>query len=82
MCYISCLKRIERHPNDVFAIHCAYSTAGRINLLRFGESMMGNDVLMETFRMMPNRFPALFTDEPDDGEDGDGEYGNEEEKTI
>ena len=63
MVYITCLKRIERHPDDKYAIHCAYSTGGRINLLRYGESCMGNDVIMETFRTMPNRFPSIFADE-------------------
>ena len=82
MCYISCLKRIERHPNDVFAIHCAYSTGGRINLLRFGESMMGNDVLMETVRTMPYRYASVFSDD-DEEEDGDeDDIGEENEETI
>ena len=86
MVYIACLKRIERHPDDIYAIHCAYSTGGRVNLLRYGESDMGNDALMETFRMMPNRFPSIFSDGEDDGnedgEDRDSEYGNEENETI
>ena len=82
MCYISCLKRIERHPYDIFAIHCAYSTAGRINLLRFGESMMGNDVLMETVSTMPYRYASIFSDEQDGVEDSDGKFENEEDKTL
>ncbi len=83
MCYISCLKRIERHPNDVFAIHCAYSTGGRINLLRFGESMMGNDVLMETVRTMPYRYASVFSDDDEEEEDGDeDDIGEENEETI
>lgn len=72
MCYISCLKRIERHPDDVFAIYCAYSTAGRTNLLRFGENMMGNDVLMETVRTMPYRYASVFSDEEDEENDDNG----------
>lgn len=66
MCYISCLKRIERHPDDVYAIYCAYSTGGRTNLLRFGENMMGNDALIETYMMMPNRYASSISDEDQD----------------
>ena len=78
MVYIACLRRIERHPDDIYAIHCAYSTGGRINLLRYGESDMGNDALMETFRMMPNRFPSIFSDgEDENNDDGDGGVENE-----
>ena len=86
MVYIACLRRIERHPDDIYAIHCAYSTGGRINLLRYGESDMGNDALMEGLRMMPNRFPSIFSDGEDEGnddsEDRDGGYENEEDETI
>lgn len=78
MCYISCLKSIERHPDDIFAINCAYSIAGRTNLLRFGENMMGNDALTEAYRMMPNRYPSISSDEEHEGYDDKNGDDNEE----
>lgn len=74
MVYVACLKRIEQHPEDIFAIHCACSTGGRVNLLRYGESTMGNEALMESLRTMSNRYGSIFSDEKnDDDENGEGD---------
>lgn len=55
MCYLTCLKRIERHQEDVFAKNCAASLAGNPNILRFGRFEYGNESVMDAFEMMPNR---------------------------
>ena len=80
--YIACLKRIEQHPDDIYAKHCAYSTAGRINLLRFGESIMGNDVLMETVSTMPCRYASVFSDDEEEYDGDEDDNGEENEEAI
>ena len=46
-CYRTCLKRIEQHPHDIFAMNCAASIGGRVNLNRFGEYLFGNEAVVE-----------------------------------
>ena len=55
-CYLTCLKRIERHPDDVFAMNCAAAIGGRVNLNRFGQNYFGNEAMIEEAMMMPNRY--------------------------
>ena len=54
-CYHTCLKRIERHPDDVFAMNCAAAIGGRVNLNRFGQNYFGNEAMIEEAMMLPNR---------------------------
>lgn len=56
MCYTACLKRIESHPDDVYAMNCAASLAGRTNMNRFGQNYFGNEAMTEMFTILPNRF--------------------------
>lgn len=55
-CYLTCLKRIETHPDDVFAMNCAAAIGGRENITRFGEFPFGNDAPSEEYQCMPNRY--------------------------
>lgn len=66
-CYLTCLKRIERHPDDVFAMNCAAAIGGRVNLNRFGQNYFGNEAMIEEAMMMPNRYHT--GDENDDESD-------------
>lgn len=56
LCYITCLKRIEQHPDDVFAINCAAAVGGRVNINRFGEFPFGNEAPTETLYSLPKRY--------------------------
>ena len=56
MCYITCLKRIERQPDDVYAMNCAAALGGRTNLNRFGQNYFGNEAMIEEATMLPKRF--------------------------
>jgi len=56
MCYVSCLKRIEKHPDDIFAMNCAAAIAGRTNMNRFGQNYYGNEAMIECAKMMPKRY--------------------------
>ena len=67
-CYKTCLKRIEQHPDDVIAMYCAYSIAGRVNVIRFGQNYFGNDAMIEAVALMPGRYGAM-----DEGEDSEEE---------
>ena len=70
MCYVSCLKRIERHPDDIFAMNCAAAIGGRTNMNRFGQNYFGNEAMIERAMMMPKRYhSADDSDEEDDAED-------------
>ena len=64
-CYITCLKRIERHPDDHFAMNCAAALGGRTNMGRLG-SGFGNEAIFEEYMMMPKRYES---DDDDDDED-------------
>ena len=67
MCYVSCLKRIERHPDDIYAMNCAAAIGGRTNMNRFGQNYFGNEAMIESAMMMPRRYHSL------DDSDGDTE---------
>ena len=56
MCYVSCLKRIEKHPDDIYAMNCAAAIAGRTNMNRFGQNYFGNEAMIEMAMMLPKRF--------------------------
>lgn len=60
ICYCTCLERIERCPDDIFAMNCAAAIAGRTNMNRFGQNYFGNEAMIEGAMMLPNRY------EPDD----------------
>ena len=66
MCYVSCLKRIERHPDDIFAMNCAAAIGGRTNMNRFGQNYFGNEAMIERAMMMPKRY---HTEEDEDSDD-------------
>ena len=66
MCYVSCLKRIERHPDDIYAMNCAATIGGRINMNRFGQNYFGNEAMIERAMMMPKRY---HTGEDEDSDD-------------
>ena len=70
MCYVSCLKRIDRHPDDIYAMNCAAAIGGRTNMNRFGQNYFGNEAMIERAMMMPKRYhSADDSDEEDDAED-------------
>ena len=56
MCYVTCLKRIEKQPDDVYAMNCAAALGGRTNLNRFGQNYFGNEAMIEEAMMLPKRF--------------------------
>ena len=74
-CYLTCLKRIEIWPNDMMAMNSAAVLAGRVNILRVGRFMFGNDAVVELYENMPNRYPI---DEEDDLEEDDDEDDTKE----
>lgn len=55
-CYLTCLKRIEKHPRDVFAMNCASALAGRMNINRMGENAFGNDAVIEKYTYLVGRY--------------------------
>ena len=54
-CYLTCLKRIEKNPNDVFAMNCAAAVGGRVNINRYGQFMFGNDAVVEKHTYLSGR---------------------------
>ena len=54
-CYLTCLKRIEKNPNDVFAMNCAAAIGGRVNINRFGQNMFGNEAVIEKHTYLSGR---------------------------
>lgn len=56
ICYQTCLKRIENHPDDTFAMNCAASLSGNPNVIRIGDFPNGNDAVIDALQMMPERF--------------------------
>ena len=68
MCYVSCLKRIERRPDDIYAMNCAAAIGGRTNMNRFGQNFFGNEAMIERAMMMPKRYHSEET-----GNDGVGD---------
>lgn len=55
-CYMTCLKRIEMHPDDAFAMNCAAFLGGRVNIDRMGSGFFGNNAINELAECMPGRF--------------------------
>ena len=70
-CYITCLKRIEEHPDDIFAMNCAASLAGEPNVIRMGVFHYGNDAVIDAKTMMPERFEFDLSDSTELEEDND-----------
>ena len=68
MCYVSCLKRIERHPDDIYAMNCAAAIGGRTNMNRFGQNYFGNEAMIERAMMMPKRYRSADDSDEDDAE--------------
>lgn len=70
ICYQACLKRIEHHPDDIYAMYCATCIGGQVNLNRFGQNYYGNEAMVEAAMMLPERY--FGEDEVDDeGDDFD-----------
>lgn len=69
MCYISCLKRIENHPDDIYAMNCAAAIGGRTNMNRFGQNYFGNEAMIERAMMMPNRYHSADDDDEESEEE-------------
>lgn len=69
MCYRTCLKRIEKHPDDIIAMNCAASLAGNSNVIRIGDFPYGNDAVIDASQMMPERFDFDDMAEDDDEEE-------------
>jgi hypothetical protein len=67
MCYTTCLNRIARHPDDVYAMNCAAAIGGRTNMNRFGQNYFGNEGMIERAMMLPRRYHS------DDESDEDSE---------
>lgn len=67
ICYQTCLKRIENHPDDIFAMNCAASLSGNPNVIRIGDFPNGNDAVIDASQMMPERFKS--DDLSDDNEE-------------
>ncbi len=55
LCYRTCLKWIEKHPDDIAAMNCASQLAGRANLLRLGSNPFGNEAMVEIMEECPGR---------------------------
>ena len=62
-CYLACLKRIEKHPDDIFAMNCAAAIGGRVNLNRFGENLFGNEAVVELHSCLSGRYESDDEDE-------------------
>jgi len=69
MCYVSCLKRIEKHPEDVYAMNCAAAIGGRTNMNRFGQNYFGNEAMIERAMMMPKRYHSADDDDEESEEE-------------
>ena len=54
-CYQTCLKRIEKNPNDVFCHELCGSNWGRVNINRFGQNMFGNEAVIEKHTYLSGR---------------------------
>lgn len=69
MCYVSCLKRIEQHPDDIYAMNCAAAIGGRTNMNRFGQNYFGNEAVIEEAMMMPKRYHTGDDSDEDEASD-------------
>jgi len=56
-CYLTCLNWIEKNPSDVLSMVCAGCIAGRRNIDRNGNYIMGNRATEEMWYVLPNRNP-------------------------
>lgn len=54
-CYLACLKKIEKNPQDVFAMNCAAAIGGRVNINRYGQNLFGNEALIEMHTILSGR---------------------------
>lgn len=55
-CFLTCLKRIEKHPDDVFAMNCAAALGGRVNINRYDNSLFGNGASTEMTTYLSGRY--------------------------
>lgn len=62
-CYQTCLKRIEKHPGDIFAMNAAASIAGTPNIKRFGINDLGNEAIVDLYNMMPKHVSTNANEE-------------------
>lgn len=69
MCYVSCLRRIVGHPDDVYAMNCAAAIGGRTNLGRYGQNIFSNDASIEEAMMMPKRYQSGEETDTDEEEE-------------
>ena len=67
-CYLTCLKRIDKHPDDIFAMNCAAAIGGRANINRYGHNVFGNGAVIEKHSYLSGR---------DDKEDEESEEAEE-----
>ncbi len=70
-CYVTCLQRIARHPNDAYAMSCAAAIGGRTNMNRFGQNYFGNEAMIELMMMLPNRYTFDDSEDLTDLDDAD-----------
>lgn len=69
ICYMSCLRRIEQHPDDIFAMNCASILAGKTNMNRFGDNMFGNEAMIEMVSSMPKRYEDILNRDGEEEEE-------------
>lgn len=69
ICYMSCLRRIEQHPDDLFAMNCAALLAGTTNMNRFGGNMFGNEAMVEMVSSMPKRYEDILNHDGEEEEE-------------
>ncbi len=70
-CFLTCLKQIETHPDDVFAVHGAAVLAGKANVFCFNLIYFGYDAAADLQELVPGRFTG------DDGMDDEEEEGTD-----
>lgn len=66
MCYKSCLDRLERQPDDVFAMNCAAALGGRSNLSRYSGNGHMNVCLSEMFTILSERYAIDVVEEKEE----------------
>lgn len=55
-CYLTCLKRIEMHPDDIFAMNCAAAIGGMVNINRVGQYKFGNQAAIDKYMYLSGRY--------------------------
>ena len=68
-CFITCLKHLESHPEDIYAMNCALVLGSRSNLNRYGQNLFGNEAVIEESIMLPMRYPSSDNDAEVKGEE-------------